>query len=215
MPRHSSSRGHSSASSLSNTTAMDLYPVDNYFSLNRWAPHLAHGEDISNLFRPEEHLSHRTRNGEGLAPPGTRRTPLFGWRAPHKERRAPVRVSISNLSKEDVGDDDDDLFHRVAQHSPYNLIDEDDEGDDEGIRTTEKGKDVAVHQVSDEFDDDSGPPPRFERYRDFDVYLWMLMLAMTMMMKWILYIQIMMIIMIGILEWMAECLAYDLCTVDT
>ena len=25
-------------------------------------------------------------------------------------------------------DDDDDLFDRVAQHFPYNLIDEDDEG---------------------------------------------------------------------------------------
>uniref|UniRef100_A0A2N9ILL1 Uncharacterized protein n=1 Tax=Fagus sylvatica TaxID=28930 RepID=A0A2N9ILL1_FAGSY len=78
------------------------------------------------------------------------------------------------LATEDVGDvgddhdDDDDLFDRVAQHSPYNLIDEDDEGDDEGIRTTEKGKDMAVHQVSDEFDDDSGPPLGFERYRDFD-----------------------------------------------
>ena len=27
---------------------------------------------------------------------------------------------------------------------------------------------MAVHQVSDEFDDDSSPPPRFEKYRDFD-----------------------------------------------
>ena len=27
---------------------------------------------------------------------------------------------------------------------------------------------MAVHQVSDKFDDDSGPPPRFERYGDFD-----------------------------------------------
>ena len=27
---------------------------------------------------------------------------------------------------------------------------------------------MAIHQVSDEFDDDSGPPPEFERYRDFD-----------------------------------------------
>jgi hypothetical protein len=41
-------------------------------------------------------------------------------------------------------------------------------GDKEGIRTTEKGKDVAGHQVSDKSDDDSGPPPRFDRYRDFD-----------------------------------------------
>ena len=41
-------------------------------------------------------------------------------------------------------------------------------GDDEGIRTTEKGKDVTVHQVSNKFDDDSGPPSGFERYRDFD-----------------------------------------------
>jgi hypothetical protein len=41
-------------------------------------------------------------------------------------------------------------------------------GDDEGIRTSEKGKDVAVHQVSDESDDDSGLPDEFERYRDFD-----------------------------------------------
>ena len=31
-----------------------------------------------------------------------------------------------------------------------------------------KGKDVAVHQVSDESDDDNGPPPGFERYMDFD-----------------------------------------------
>ena len=41
-------------------------------------------------------------------------------------------------------------------------------GDDEGIRTTEKGKDVTVHQVSNEFDDDSSPLSGFERYRDFD-----------------------------------------------
>jgi hypothetical protein len=27
---------------------------------------------------------------------------------------------------------------------------------------------VAVHQVSDESDDDSGPPSGFKRYRDFD-----------------------------------------------
>ena len=46
-------------------------------------------------------------------------------------------ISIEDLSSddeclatEDVGDDHDDgdLFDRVAQHSPYNLIDEDDEG---------------------------------------------------------------------------------------
>jgi hypothetical protein len=41
-------------------------------------------------------------------------------------------------------------------------------GDDEGIRTFEKGNDVTVHQVSEESDNDSGPPPRFERYRDFN-----------------------------------------------
>ena len=41
-------------------------------------------------------------------------------------------------------------------------------GDDEGIRTTKKGKDVAVHQVSDESDNDSDPPLGFERYKDFD-----------------------------------------------
>ena len=41
-------------------------------------------------------------------------------------------------------------------------------GDDEGIRIIEKGTDVAVHQVSDESDDNSGPPSGFERYRDFD-----------------------------------------------
>ena len=27
---------------------------------------------------------------------------------------------------------------------------------------------MAVYQVSDESDDDSGPPPGFERYRDFN-----------------------------------------------
>ena len=27
---------------------------------------------------------------------------------------------------------------------------------------------MAVHQVSDESDDDNGPPSRFKRYRDFD-----------------------------------------------
>jgi hypothetical protein len=70
---------------------------------------------------------------------------------------------------------------------------------------------VIVHQVYDESDDDSGPPPGFERHR-LMIYLWMLMPAKTMMMKWILKIQIM---MIGILKWMIECLAYDLCTVNT
>uniref|UniRef100_A0A2N9F348 Aminotransferase-like plant mobile domain-containing protein n=1 Tax=Fagus sylvatica TaxID=28930 RepID=A0A2N9F348_FAGSY len=38
---------------------MDLYPVDDRFSLNRWAPQLAYGEDITILFWLEEHLSHR------------------------------------------------------------------------------------------------------------------------------------------------------------
>ena len=41
-------------------------------------------------------------------------------------------------------------------------------GDNEGIRTIARGKDVAVHQVSDESDDDNGPPFGFEWYRDFD-----------------------------------------------
>ena len=41
-------------------------------------------------------------------------------------------------------------------------------GDDEGIRTIEKRKDVAVYQVNDESDDESSPPPGFERYRNFD-----------------------------------------------
>ena len=41
-------------------------------------------------------------------------------------------------------------------------------GNDEGIRTIEKWKDVTVYQVSDESDDNSGPVPGFERYRDFD-----------------------------------------------
>jgi hypothetical protein len=64
MSRRSSSQGHSSASSLSNMVVMDLYPVDDRFTLNRWALQLALGEDITILFRPEEHLSHRPRNGE-------------------------------------------------------------------------------------------------------------------------------------------------------
>uniref|UniRef100_A0A2N9ILX3 Uncharacterized protein n=1 Tax=Fagus sylvatica TaxID=28930 RepID=A0A2N9ILX3_FAGSY len=65
MSRRSGSQGHNSASSSSNTAAMDLYPVDDYFSLNQWAPHLAHEEDISILFRPEEHISHQqTGNDE-------------------------------------------------------------------------------------------------------------------------------------------------------
>ena len=70
---------------------------------------------------------------------------------------------------------------------------------------------MTVHQVNDESDDDSGPRPGFKRHR-LMIYEWMLMPAKTMMMKWILKIQIM---MIGILEWMIECLAYDLCTVNT
>ena len=45
---------------------------------------------------------------------------------------------------------------------------------------------MAVHQVSDKSDDDSGPPPGFERYMNFDDLPMMLMLAKTMMMKWIL-----------------------------
>ena len=55
--------------------------------------------------------------------------------------------------------------------------------DDEGIRTTEKGKDMAVHQVSDESDDDNGPPSRFSNLEILMIYLWMLMLAKTMMIK--------------------------------
>ena len=41
-------------------------------------------------------------------------------------------------------------------------------GDDEGIRIFEKGNDVTVHQVSEESDNDSSPPPRFKRYRHFN-----------------------------------------------
>jgi hypothetical protein len=64
MFRHSGSRGHNSDSSLSNAAVMDLYPVDDRFTLNRWTPQLAFGEDITIIFRPEEHLSYRARNGE-------------------------------------------------------------------------------------------------------------------------------------------------------
>uniref|UniRef100_A0A2N9IQ68 Aminotransferase-like plant mobile domain-containing protein n=1 Tax=Fagus sylvatica TaxID=28930 RepID=A0A2N9IQ68_FAGSY len=65
---------------------MDLYLVDKHFTLNRWMPQLALREDITILFRPEEHLSHWARNGEGRTPPGT-------GRAPHKEWRALISVS--------------------------------------------------------------------------------------------------------------------------
>jgi hypothetical protein len=64
ISRRSGSRDHNSVSSSSNTVVMDLYPVDDHFSLNRWAPQLALGEDISILFRSEGYLSHRARNGE-------------------------------------------------------------------------------------------------------------------------------------------------------
>ena len=47
------------------------------------------------------------------------------------------------------------------------------------------------------------------------IYLWMLILTRTIMMKWIYLIQIIMIVMIRILEWMIECLTYNLCIVDT
>ena len=40
---------------------MDLCPVDDHFLMNRWLPVLAHGEDISILFRPKEHILHRAR----------------------------------------------------------------------------------------------------------------------------------------------------------
>ena len=43
---------------------MDLYPIDERFSLNRWMPQLALREDITILFRPEDHLSYRARNSE-------------------------------------------------------------------------------------------------------------------------------------------------------
>ena len=55
--------------------------------------------------------------------------------------------------------------------------------DNEGIRTIARGKDVAVHQVSDESDDDNGPPSRFSNLEILMIYLWMLMLAKTMMIK--------------------------------
>jgi hypothetical protein len=43
---------------------MDLYPVDERFSLYWWTPQLALNEDITIIFRPEEHLSYRAQNGE-------------------------------------------------------------------------------------------------------------------------------------------------------
>ena len=64
MSRRSGSQGQSSASSSSNAAVMDLYPVDNRFTLNRWASQLALREDITILFRLEEHLSHQARNGK-------------------------------------------------------------------------------------------------------------------------------------------------------
>ena len=64
MSRRSGSQGHSSASSSNNVAVMDLYPVDDRFTLNRWTPQLALGEDITIIFQPEEHLSYRARNGE-------------------------------------------------------------------------------------------------------------------------------------------------------
>ena len=64
MSRRSGSQGHSSASSSNNVTVMDLYPVDDRFTLNRWTPQLTFGEDIMILFQPEEHLAHRVQNGE-------------------------------------------------------------------------------------------------------------------------------------------------------
>jgi hypothetical protein len=51
-------------SSSSNAVVMDLYPVDERFTLNRWMLQLALGDDIMILFRPEEHLSYWERNGE-------------------------------------------------------------------------------------------------------------------------------------------------------
>ena len=64
MSRRSGSRGHSSASSSSNAAVMDLYPVDERFSLNWWMQQLDLGEDIMILFLPEQHLSYRAQNGE-------------------------------------------------------------------------------------------------------------------------------------------------------
>jgi hypothetical protein len=64
MSRRSGSWGHSSASSSSNAAVMDLYLVDDHFTSNQWASQLALGEDITILFWPEEHLSHRERNGK-------------------------------------------------------------------------------------------------------------------------------------------------------
>ena len=52
-------------------------------------------------------------------------------------------------------------------------------GDDEVSRVAAKGKSVLVRDVSDEYhenddgstnDDSDGPPPGFERVRDFDDY---------------------------------------------
>ncbi len=51
-------------SSSSNAVVMDLYPVDERFTLNRWMLQLALGDDIMILFRPEEHLSYWERNDE-------------------------------------------------------------------------------------------------------------------------------------------------------
>ncbi len=58
MSRCSGSQGHNSASSSSNATVMDLCPVDERFSLNRWILQLALRKDITILFQPKEHLSH-------------------------------------------------------------------------------------------------------------------------------------------------------------
>jgi hypothetical protein len=43
---------------------MDLCPVDDHFSMNRWLPILAYEEDISILFCLEELISHKARNCE-------------------------------------------------------------------------------------------------------------------------------------------------------
>ncbi|KAM4087712.1 hypothetical protein ACB094_07G016200 [Castanea mollissima] len=97
-----------------------------------------------------------------------------------KEKRAKPLSTKEEVGLENLSSDDEWLVADSVHSEDDNAdFDEDNEGDDEVSRVAAKGKSVLVHDVSDEYhenddgsndDDSDGPPPGFERVRDFDDY---------------------------------------------
>ncbi|XP_065624479.1 uncharacterized protein LOC136065340 [Quercus suber] len=105
---------------------------------------------------------------------------LFMYNLKIKEKRAKPLSTKEEIGLENLSPDDEWLVADFVDSKDDSVdFDEDNEGDDEVSRVAAKGKSVLVHDVSNEYhehddgsndNDSDGPPPGFERVRDFNDY---------------------------------------------